>query len=177
MDLGLIHVYYGYGKGKTSSAIGLAIRASGHNKKVLFTSFLKDFSSGEFEVIRNNIHNITLFECSPVENFFSQMSEEQKTSTKKSQYTAFIKTMEKAIAENFDILILDELIDAIDLECITLDEVIDFLNSKPKTLEVIITGHSENIKLIELADYVTEFTSVKHPFSKGISARDGIENW
>jgi len=175
MDLGLIHVYYGYGKGKTSSAIGLAIRASGHNKKVLFTSFLKDFSSGEFEVIKNNIQNITLFDCAPVENFFNQMSEKEKEDTKKFQHLAFIKTIEKAITENFDVLILDELIDAIDLECITLDEVLGFLSSKPKTLEVIITGHSENVQLIELADYVTEFTSKKHPFSKGISARDGIE--
>ena len=76
------------------------------------------------------------------------------------------EVIEKAIDEDFDILILDELIDAIDLKIIELSDVTDFLKTKPKSLEVIITGHTENIKLIELADYVTEFVSIKHPYLK-----------
>lgn len=175
MDSGLIHVYYGYGKGKTSSAIGLAVRASGHNKRILMTSFLKDFSSGECEEIRKHLKNITLFECSALNKFFKDMTAEEKALAQKYQHKAFIKTIDKAKSENYDILILDELIDIMDLQCINQEEVIAFLKSKPNMLEIVITGHSENSELIEIADYVTEFKCVKHPFSRGIDAREGIE--
>jgi len=175
MENGLIHLYYGYGKGKTTSAIGLAIRAIGSDNKILFTSFLKDFLSGEFEIIKNHKSKIELFECSPVYKFYKDMTDEEKDFTKKSQHRVFLKTIEKAIKDNYDVLILDELIDLIDLECITVDEVVDFLKSKPSSLEVVITGHSENLKLIEISDYVTEFLCKKHPYYQGISARKGIE--
>ncbi len=175
MDSGLIHVYYGYGKGKTSSAIGLAVRASGHNKKILMTSFLKDFSSGECSEIRKYLNNITLFECSAINKFFKDMTAEEKVLAQKHQHKAFVKTIEKAITDSYDILVLDELIDIIDLQCITQEEVLTFLKAKPNSLEIVITGHSKNAELIELADYVTEFKCLKHPFSRGIDAREGIE--
>lgn len=175
MEHGLIHLYYGFGKGKTSSAIGLAVRASGHNKKVLMTSFLKDFTSGEFKAIEESHLLIDVLRHSCVTKFFNQMSTEEKQITKCEQADLFLKVTEKAISEEYDVIILDEIIDAIDLKCVNINQVINFLYNKPQGLEVVLTGHSYNKFLYEIADYVTEFISLKHPFLKGIPAREGIE--
>lgn len=175
MELGLIHLYYGYGKGKTSSAIGLAIRAVGHDKKVLFRSFLKDFTSGECVAINKFNISIDLSTSAPVSKFLNAMTEDERITTKKEQNQAFQISTKTAINENYDILILDELIDALDLGCVPLEDILQFLKTKPNSLEVIITGHSECKELIEIANYVTEFTCKKHPYECGITARNGIE--
>lgn len=87
----------------------------------------------------------------------------------------FFKVTKKAAEENFDLLILDEVIASTNLDLIPLSEVINFLENKPKGLEVVLTGRNPNEKLVELADYVSEIKAVKHPYEKGIGSRIGIE--
>ena len=128
MKKGLIHIYCGDGKGKTTAAMGLAIRAAGREKKVFITQFLKSGKSGE--IIKKN---------------------------------------------EYDLLILDEIIATINNGFIELEEVVNFLKNKPDTLEVVMTGRDPKEELIEIANYVTEMKCIKHPFREGIPSRIGIE--
>ena len=175
MELGLIHIYCGDGKGKTTAAMGLGMRAVGREKKVLLTQFLKDNETGELKSIEKLGENFEIFKGIPVKKFFKFMSAKEQEETKKEHEERFRKITKKAIDENVDLLILDEIIAATNLELVPLDEVIVFLKNKPKGLEVILTGRNPDKKLVELADYVSEIKAVKHPYEKGINSRIGIE--
>ena len=175
MELGLIHIYCGDGKGKTTASMGLAVRAAGRDKKVLLTQFLKDNESGVLNSLEKLEDNIILFKGDPVKKFFKFMSPEEQAITKKEHEERFKKVTEKAIDENFDLLIMDEIIASINLGLISLDEVVEFLKNKPKTLEVVLTGRGPDEKLVKLADYVSEIKAIKHPYERGISSRIGIE--
>lgn len=175
MELGLIHIYCGDGKGKTTACMGLAMRAVGRDKKVLLTQFLKDNESGELNSIAKLGKNIVLFKGEPVKKFFKFMSEEEQIETKKEHEERFRTVTKKAVEENFDILIMDEIIAATNLDLICVDEVVEFLKNKPKGLEVVLSGRNPNEKLVELADYVSEVKAIKHPYEKGITSRVGIE--
>lgn len=174
MEIGLIHIYCGDGKGKTTAAMGLAVRAAGRDKKVLITQFLKDNTSGEIGVLES-IKNITVIKGNPVTKFFKFMSPEEQNITKIEHIERFENVIKKAVSENYDILIMDEIIAGMNLELISLDKVIDFLKNKPENLEVVMTGRNPDERLIELADYVSEIKAVKHPYEKGITSRIGIE--
>ncbi|UYZ36452.1 cob(I)yrinic acid a,c-diamide adenosyltransferase [Clostridium beijerinckii] len=175
MELGLIHIYCGDGKGKTTAAMGLGMRAVGRQKKVLLTQFLKDNETGELNSIDRLGNDFEVFKGAPVKNFFKFMSEEEQIDTKREHEERFFKVTKKAAEENFDLLILDEVIASTNLDLIPLSEVINFLENKPKGLEVVLTGRNPNEKLVELADYVSEIKAVKHPYEKGIGSRIGIE--
>ena len=103
------------------------------------------------------------------------MSPEEQMEIKKEHEERFKKVTEKAIKENVDLLILDEIIASINLELVPLNKVIEFLQNRPKGLEVVLTGRNPDEKLVELADYVSEIRAVKHPYEKGINSRIGIE--
>jgi cob(I)alamin adenosyltransferase len=175
MELGLIHVYCGDGKGKTTAAMGLGMRAAGRDKKVLLTQFLKDNNTGELISINKLGENFKVFKGEPVKKFFKFMTLDEQKHTKSEHEERFRKVTEKAIDEKVDLLIMDEIIASINLELIPLNEVISFLENKPKGLEVVLTGREPNEKLIELADYVSEIKAIKHPYEKGITSRVGIE--
>lgn len=175
MELGLIHIYCGDGKGKTTAAMGLGMRAVGRDKKVLLTQFLKDNETGELNSIEKLGANFEVFKGIPVKKFFKFMSPEEQMVTKMEHEERFNEVTQKAINENFDLLILDEIIASTNLDLVPLGEVITFLENKPKGLEVILTGRNPNEKLIELADYVSEIKAIKHPYEKGINSRIGIE--
>lgn len=175
MELGLIHVYCGNGKGKTTAAMGLGIRALGREKKVLLTQFLKDSESGEISVLEKLGSNFEVFKGIPVKKFFKFMSPEEQMVTRKEHEERFRTVVNKAIDENVDLLILDEIVAATNLELVPLNEVLEFLKNKPTGLEVVLTGRNPDEKLIELADYVSEIKAVKHPYEKGITSRIGIE--
>ncbi|NRT70457.1 cob(I)yrinic acid a,c-diamide adenosyltransferase [Clostridium beijerinckii] len=175
MELGLIHIYCGDGKGKTTAAMGLGMRAVGRQKKVLLTQFLKDNETGELNSIDKLGNDFKVFKGAPVKKFFKFMSEEEQIETKREHEERFFRVTKKAVEENFDLLILDEVIASTNLDLIPLSEVINFLENKPKGLEVVLTGRNPNEKLVELADYVSEIKDVKHPYEKGIGSRIGIE--
>lgn len=175
MELGLIHIYCGDGKGKTTASMGLGMRAAGRNMKVLLTQFLKDNTTGELASIEKLGENFEVFKGAPVKKFFKFMTPEEQVATKKEHEERFRAVTKKAVDEKFDLLIMDEIIASVNLELIPLDEVVEFLKNKPKGLEVVLTGRNPNEKLVEIADYVSEIKAIKHPYEKGINSRIGIE--
>lgn len=175
MELGLIHIYCGDGKGKTTAAMGLGMRAAGRDKRVLLTQFLKDNETGELNSIDKIGENFEVYKGEPVKRFFKFMSDEEQVETKKEHEERFRKVTRKAIDEKVDLLILDEIIASTNLDLVPLDEVVEFLKNKPAGLEVVLTGRNPSDKLIELADYVSEIKAVKHPYERGINSRIGIE--
>lgn len=175
MEIGLIHIYCGDGKGKTTASMGLGMRAAGRNMRVLLTQFLKDNTTGELASIEKLGENFEVFKGAPVKKFFKFMTPEEQIATKKEHEERFRDVTKKAIDENFDLLIMDEIIASINLDLIPLQEVVEFLKNKPKGLEVVLTGRNPNEQLVEIADYVSEIKAVKHPYERGINSRIGIE--
>lgn len=175
MELGLIHIYCGDGKGKTTAAMGLGMRAAGRSKKVLLTQFLKSNKTGELNSIEKLSEFFHVVKGVPAKKFVWNMNEEEKLEVKKEHTNRFREVTKKAIEEEYDLLILDEIIATINRDFVMLSEVIDFLKNKPTGLEVVMTGRNPNEELIELADYVSEIKAIKHPYNKGIKSRVGIE--
>jgi len=171
MVKGLIQVYTGDGKGKTTAALGLALRAAGRNMKVLIVQFMKKWDYGELHSVKL-IPNITLETFGTKEFVF-------KGKAKKIDYEeaekAFSFGIEGMQSGNYDIVIFDELNMALYYELLDLKEIIEKIKGKPHNVEVVITGRKAPEGIIEIADLVTEMREVKHPYQKGVEARKGIE--
>jgi len=173
--LGLTHIYYGDGKGKTTAALGLAIRASGCGKKVVIVQFLKDWKSGELASL-SLLPNVTVLRGKLAGgSFVRDMSDEEKAALKTIHDENFGKALELLENGQCDLLVLDEAIDAYQLGVLDAALLEELVNNKPKPIELVITGHSPDEYLIERADYVTEMVKHKHPYDNGVSARRGIE--
>ena len=169
---GLIHLYCGDGKGKTTAAVGLAVRAAGAGKKVLFTQFFKNGSSSEIGVLRS-LPGVTVDVCGTYYGLYKFLSDEQKEEARKD-YTALLERV-LAKAADADLLVLDEAVSACRHETIPEEMLLRFLKEKPEGLEVVLTGRKPSEALKDAADYVTCMTKEKHPFDRGIAARKGIE--
>lgn len=169
---GLIHLYCGDGKGKTSAAVGLAVRASGAGQQVVFTQFFKDGSSSEIESLKR-LPGIRTIHANTVKGFYHAMSPEQREQARED-YTALFRQVTDA-ARDADLLILDEIVSACNRGVVPETLVTDFLRCKPQQLEVVLTGRDPSPGLTELADYITEMRKLRHPFDRGIPARKGIE--
>lgn len=171
---GLIHIYHGDGKGKTTAAMGLALRSIGHNRKVVIIQFLKDGTSGECRVLAK-YENVFLFAANPFSKFTFQMTDEEKQITKDKINETFKIATDHAIKSNVDLIIFDEIFASVATKMILEEVILDFLKNKPKKLEVVMTGRNPSNNIIEHAHYVTEMKKQKHPFDSGIVAREGIE--
>ena len=173
---GLIHIYTGEGKGKTTAAIGLSIRFAGNGGNVLFTQFLKDDKSSEINIL-NKIDNITFLASGKNFGFTRSMTPEIKKLAKAHFSSHLNKTIEIAVSKskNFNLLVLDEIIAADNSGFVPHEKLISFLKNKPENLEVVLTGRSPSDDIISLADYVSEIKKIKHPYDKKIQARAGIE--
>jgi len=171
MIKGLIQVYTGDGKGKTTAALGLALRAAGRNMKVLIVQFMKKWDYGELHSVKL-IPNITLETFGTKEFIY-------KGKAKKIDYEeaekAFSFGAEGMQSGDYDIVIFDELNMALYYELLDLEEVVEKLKGKHDKVEVVITGRRASQEIIEIADLVTEMKEIKHPYQKGIGARKGIE--
>ncbi|MGN0181946.1 MAG: cob(I)yrinic acid a,c-diamide adenosyltransferase [Candidatus Ornithomonoglobus sp.] len=172
MKRGLIHIYCGGGKGKTTAAVGLAIRCAGAGGQVMFFQFLKDNSSSERNIL-SGIDNIDVIDGLEGMKFVWNMTEREKEETR-GQYQQIFNAMIKKAGE-YDMIVFDEIIPALKYEFVTEEELIAFLKSKPEKTEIVMTGREPSERLCELADYVTEMKKIKHPYDKGIAAREGIE--
>ena len=172
--MGLIHIICGNGKGKTTAAIGLSIRAVGRGRKVLIARFLKDNDSGELPVLAT-IPGIDLVPITKEFGFTWKMSNDVRQKAKEYYSEYLIRVLTKAKEEEYDLLILDEMLAAYNYEFIDREYLVDFLTHKPEGIEVVMTGRNPSSELVELADYVSEIQKVKHPFDVGIPAREGIE--
>lgn len=171
---GLVHIYCGDGKGKSTAAIGLAIRCAGCGGHVLYASFLKDNSSGERAVL-SCIENIELME-NPVEvKFYKFMNEHEKNAYKGFCKKRFKMICEKVQSRIYDILILDEIIPTVNNEILTEIELAELINNRPENLEIVLTGRNPSDLLCSKADYITEMKKIKHPYDLGVQARKFIE--
>ena len=163
----MIHIITGDGKGKTSSAVGMTIRMSGYNKKILFAQFLKGSDRGEINIL-NSLSNITIKRLSKNYGFLNTMSTYEKEQIKKEHN----QMLNHAISNSFDMIVLDEAIPAMNFN--VLDKELLF-NVLKKDCEIVLTGRDPDKKLIECADYISEIKKIRHPFDSGISARKGVE--
>ena len=170
--MGLVHIYCGDGKGKTSAAAGLAVRAVGYGKKVVIARFLKNDESGEAKTLKE-IPSVHVIPCRETFGFVFQMDEETKK--KAAAYNKRLFEEAKDLSVTADLLILDEIMAAVNYGMVPEELVISFLKSRPEQLEVVLTGRDPSDRLKEEADYISEIRKVRHPFDKGISAREGIE--
>ncbi|MFC1703429.1 cob(I)yrinic acid a,c-diamide adenosyltransferase [Candidatus Omnitrophota bacterium] len=166
----MIHVYTGNGKGKTTAAFGLALRALGAGRKVYITQFAKGVRSAEAKAILQ-LKNARITHCGS-KCFIKKKPSQQDIDRARKGFNRMIKETKK---RNYDVILLDEINIALSLKLLNLSNVITFINEYTKKSEIILTGRSAPKKLIQLADYVTEMKDVKHPFRKGIVARKGIE--
>ncbi|HCT89850.1 MAG TPA: cob(I)yrinic acid a,c-diamide adenosyltransferase [Lachnospiraceae bacterium] len=171
---GYIHIYCGNGKGKTTTGMGLCLRAAGYGYKVLIYQFMKDNETSERKALAH-VPGITLAEGLPQEKFSFRMTEEEKKSRKKYYEEQFRAITGKAVREDYDVLFCDELVYAIRAGLFDEALLLDFLATKPDKLEVIMTGRDPSPRLIEAANYVSEIRKIKHPFDEGLPARKGIE--
>ena len=172
--LGLIHIYTGDGKGKTTAALGLILRASGRGLHVVLGQFLKGRETGELHTL-SLLPGVRVFRGKPLTKFSFQMNEQEKAEVLQS-HNEFIQELAwYCRQEETDLLVLDEVIGACGTHLLDESLLIDFLKHKPKHLEVVMTGRNPSPELLELADYVSEICKRKHPCDKGIPAREGIE--
>ncbi|NLA85734.1 MAG: cob(I)yrinic acid a,c-diamide adenosyltransferase [Clostridiales bacterium] len=174
MSNGLIHVYYGYGKGKTTAALGLALRASGGGRRVVIVQFLKESNTSELSNLKL-LPNITVFRGTAAKCFVSDMTPQQQEATKRIQDANLTKALEAVTSGTCDLLILDEALDAYQLDLLDSSLFLDLIFNKPDALELVITGHKPDDQIISRADYVTEMVKIKHPYDRGIQGRRGIE--
>jgi cob(I)alamin adenosyltransferase len=170
MKKGFIQVYTGNGKGKTTAAIGLAIRAAGAGLKVYFCQFLKGRPTSELKILNKLRSHITVqrsgrkaFVISPVQGDFDDARK------------AFSKVSKVIKDGKYNVVILDEINNAIAINLIEINELIDIISSKPPHVEIVLTGRDIPAEIAKIADLMTEMKEIKHYYSRGIKARKGIE--
>ena len=171
---GLIHIYCGDGKGKTTAAVGLAVRCAGRGNKVLLVQFLKSRDSGELYSLAK-LPDIEVMRGKESKKFTFQMNEEEKHALLIEHNKMFEQILSKIKNGGYSLLIFDEVIGALNAKVFEMPKLIEFLRHKPENLEVVLTGRNPAPELVEIADYVSEMRKVKHPMDKGIMAREGIE--
>lgn len=165
----MIHIYCGDGKGKTTAAAGLAVRMSGYGKRVLFMQFLKGGLSGETEPLQKC--GITVMRCDREYGFFGSMTDDEKADIINchNENLKYVKTH----IHDFDMIILDEIFAAYNYGLI--DRTLAEKTVSECTCELVMTGRDPDKYFLDRADYVSEIRKIKHPFDKGIEAREGIE--
>lgn len=171
MAKGLIQVYTGDGKGKTTAALGLALRAAGRGMKVLIVQFMKKWDYGELHSLKL-IPNITLKTFGTKEFVSKGKAKEIDYEEAEKAFSCGIEGMQSG---DYDLVIFDELNVALYYELLGVKEVVEEIKGKPENVEVVITGRKAPEELLEIADLVTEMREIKHPYQKGIKARKGIE--
>ena len=176
MKNSLIHLCVGDGKGKTTSAYGLLLRALGSGYRTAVFSFLKSDESGEITALRKLAEiyeNLEINISHKKHGFFYTLCDSEKKEVENEVNVLFSKLEKKINEGHSDLIVLDEIVDAINLNLINEDRLISLLSKKK--CEIIMTGRNPSKKLIEISDYVSEVKKIKHPYDKGICARKGIE--
>jgi cob(I)alamin adenosyltransferase len=168
---GLIIVHTGDGKGKTTAALGIALRACGYGMKVIMLQFFKGkWKYGELR----SAPKLGTFEIQPMGQGFTWESKDVEVD-KAMVREAWQAAKEKILSGNYDVVILDEINYALSYGFLPVADIVEFLQKKPPMLHVILTGRDAKPEIVEIADLVTEMRQIKHPFEQGISAQKGIE--
>ena len=176
--MGLVHIYCGDGKGKTSAAIGLAVRMAGRGNAVTIARFLKTDDSGEVPAL-SAIPKIHVIPCEKEFGFVFAMDEKTKKAAAEYNTELFHKAVCEAVKmcgpAECGMLVLDEIMAAMNYGMVPEDAVLEFLQNRPENLEVVLTGRDPSERIAAEADYISEMRKLRHPYEKGISARIGIE--
>jgi len=171
---GFIQVYTGDGKGKTTASVGQAIRARGHNFKVCFVYFFKNPKAvpyGELKVLKGlGIETVGFVPHHP--HFNKNIPAERI----REECLEALEAVKEIFQKGYDMLILDEILIALRDGFLKEGEILELLATKPQSLEIVLTGRGATRKIIERADLVTEMKKIKHPFSRGIKGKEGIEH-
>lgn len=167
---GYVQVYTGNGKGKTTAAIGLTLRAISAGLKVYFCQFLKGQNSSEIKYLKSNPESI-LFEKTGEKSFVKKAKPIDFKQARNCFHNAAIAIKDGV----FDVVILDEIFSAISLNLINTNELEELLKLKPQHVEVVLTGRNAPKNILKMADLVTEMKEIKHYYNKGVQARKGIE--
>jgi len=171
LSQGYVQVYTGDGKGKTTAALGLALRASGHGLRTYVGQFMKGQDYGELDALHENPY-VTIEQYGDVRC----IHREEVTSNHVMQaHRGLERVREAMLSGQYDIVVLDEVNVAIWFGVLAVDEVLALLDERPEQVEVVLTGRRAPQELIERADLVTEMREVKHYYQQGVLARKGIE--
>ena len=169
MERGLLHLYWGNGKGKTTAAMGLALRALGSGKRVVIVQFLKGGRSGEIPLLEQL--GAKIYRGKAGQKFVFQMNDAEKAATRELQNA----NLRAAQQEPADLLILDEAGSAWELDMVDKELLKAVVLERPAEQECVLTAHGAPDWMLEAADYSTEMKCHRHPYQKGIAAREGIE--
>jgi cob(I)alamin adenosyltransferase len=174
-DRGLVIVYTGNGKGKTTAALGLCIRAVGYDEKVCIIQFIKgSWKYGELDGIKRLAPNVELYQKGL--GFVGIIDDKlDKSEHIRAAREALEFAREKIESDKYDIVILDEINVAVGLELIKVEDVMGLIDCKPELTDLVLTGRNARQEIIERADLVTEMREIKHPYQKGIMAQRGID--
>ena len=172
-EKGLVILYTGEGKGKTTAALGLVLRAVGYKKKCLIVQFGKSWFTGELVGIKS-LAGVKIIQGG--KGFLGILgSKVGKEEHQKAANEAYNILYREVTSGKWDIIVADEIVGAISSGVLGLNQTVKLIKSKPKGLDLVLTGHYASKKLIQMADLVTEMQEVKHPFQKGILAKKGID--
>lgn len=175
LEKGLVQVYTGNGKGKTTASIGLGIRAYGNGLKVIMIQFLKSGVTGELNVLNKLGENFKVYRFEKEKDFTWNLTEEQKEELQKEISEGF-NFAKKVVKDNMcDMLILDEVMASVNGGYIDEEDVLKLIESKNDKMELVLTGRNVPKAIVDKSDLITEMKDVKHYFNKGIPARKGIE--
>jgi cob(I)alamin adenosyltransferase len=175
MQEGLVIVYTGNGKGKTTAALGMALRAVGHGYKICMIQFIKgSWHYGEMTSSKRLEPEFELIAAG--KGFVGIIDDKTPLDVhKKIAQEAVQLSKEKILSEKYDIVILDEINYAVNLGLVDVSQVLDLIKHKPATLTLVLTGNHAKDEVIDVADLVTEMKEIKHPFKRGIRAKKGID--
>ncbi len=176
-EKGCIQIYTGDGKGKTTAALGLAVRAAGAGKKVLFYQFLKPLciESGERQFLKKGISGIEI-NCLNLPWDAGSLNNQSEVKQMRLAISEALQKITKSAKQKiYDIIILDEIVFCLSKGLAEFEDIKKIIELKNQAIEIVLTGRGAPKELIEIADLVTEMKNIKHPFDNGVSARCGID--
>lgn len=170
----MIHVYYGDGKGKTTAAMGLALRMLAAGGRVVIMQFLKDGGSGEVRMLSSRF-GVPVFACAPTGKFTWEMTNEELAAVRKAHDKNLASALDEVEASGARLLVLDEALDALAMGLVDEAAIARALKRGAGELEVVLTGRNPSEDIASHADYLTEMKCRKHPFEQGVPFREGVE--
>jgi len=168
-----VHYYYGDGKGKTTAALGLCLRAAGAGKRVLVTQFLKGARYSEHSALEKL--GIAVEGTPAAKKFVFQMTDEERAAAKADCGRVFALAREAACGGAYDLVVLDEVTDAVACGMLEESALAALIEARADATELVLTGHVPHSVAADCADYVTEMKKHRHPYDRGVTARRGIE--
>lgn len=175
MERGFVQVYTGEGKGKTTAAFGLALRAVGRGLKVTVCQFLKDGHSGEVEAAHAFYPQLQIRQIAQTERFFRCLNPEEQEALRTKAALEYAALCQDLMQSPCNLLILDEIFAALEKGLLTSEQICHLIDYKPLQTELILTGRHAPAEILARADLITEMCAVRHYYQKGVPARDGIE--